>query len=85
MRPTNFLLILLSLSAYVLGKKPILLNDKTFEHDTQASTGATTGDWLISFCDRSGINKQNCIAADGVWQKLADSLNHRVSVAQVDL
>jgi len=23
------------------------LNDETFEHLTQASTGATTGDWLI--------------------------------------
>jgi len=25
------------------------LNDNTFEHDTQASTGATTGDWLVAF------------------------------------
>ena len=24
-----------------------VLDDKSFEHDTQASTGATTGDWFI--------------------------------------
>ena len=23
------------------------LDDKSFEHDTQASTGSTTGDWFI--------------------------------------
>ncbi|KAJ7393769.1 hypothetical protein OS493_003428 [Desmophyllum pertusum] len=26
-----------------------ILNDASFEHLTQASTGATTGDWLIVF------------------------------------
>lgn len=25
----------------------IMLNDSNFEHLTQASTGATTGDWLV--------------------------------------
>ena len=25
------------------------LTDATFEHDTQAATGATTGDWFIEF------------------------------------
>lgn len=24
-----------------------VLNDKSFEHDTQAATGSTTGDWFI--------------------------------------
>ena len=24
-----------------------ILTDATFEHDTQASTGATTGDWFV--------------------------------------
>lgn len=27
--------------------EPIILNDENFEHLTQASTGATTGDWLV--------------------------------------
>ena len=25
------------------------LTDSSFEHDTQAATGATTGDWLVFF------------------------------------
>nr|XP_039252646.1 thioredoxin domain-containing protein-like [Styela clava] len=29
------------------------LTDETFEHLTQSSTGATTGDWIILFADRS--------------------------------
>ena len=28
-----------------------LLTDENFEHDTQATTGSTTGDWLLLFCD----------------------------------
>ncbi len=27
------------------------LTDDNFEHDTQATTGSTTGDWLILFCE----------------------------------
>ena len=27
-----------------------LLNDTNFEHDTQATTGSTTGDWILMFC-----------------------------------
>ena len=28
-------------------KKTVDLSDSNFEHDTQASTGATTGDWFV--------------------------------------
>ena len=28
-------------------KQPIVLEEANFEHLTQASTGATTGDWLV--------------------------------------
>jgi len=28
-------------------KKTHELSDASFEHDTQASSGATTGDWLV--------------------------------------
>jgi hypothetical protein len=36
------------------------LDEKTFEHDTQASTGQTTGVWLIRFCTKHShqCNKQ---------------------------
>ena len=35
------------------------LNDVTFEHQTQASTGQTTGSWLVWFHDSSAANKQD--------------------------
>ena len=60
------------------------LNDSNFEHDTQATTGSTTGDWFVRFCDISS----HCSTTDesfGVWGKLAEELNRRVSVAYVDL
>jgi thioredoxin-like negative regulator of GroEL len=31
------------------GSEIVTLNSENFEHLTQASTGATTGDWLIKF------------------------------------
>ncbi|CAF1108529.1 unnamed protein product [Brachionus calyciflorus] len=30
-------------------KKTVSLDDSNFEHDTQASSGATTGDWFVLF------------------------------------
>ena len=36
---------------HVEGKKAYQLTDDNFEHDTQATTGATTGDWLVLFCE----------------------------------
>lgn len=39
----------LILHTFTDNKEPVVkeLNDQTFEHLTQASTGATTGDWLV--------------------------------------
>jgi hypothetical protein len=31
------------------GSEVVLLTSENFEHLTQASTGATTGDWLLDF------------------------------------
>lgn len=45
----SFVLIALCL---VVGSSAsvVVLNDENFEHLTQASTGATTGDWFIKVC-----------------------------------
>ena len=86
MRPTKALLLaftLLGALTATQAKKPQQLTDATFEHDTQASTGGTTGDWFVSFCDRVK-DKQHCMATDAVWTRVSESLNRRVSVAQVD-
>ena len=86
MRPTSLLfsLSLITFIGVVLSKRPQELTDVTFEHDTQARTGATTGDWFISFCDRV-TDRAKCIETDAVWNQLAETLNRRVSVATVDL
>jgi len=43
------LLFLLLVSLSVSSAEVVSLTDQTFEHQTQASTGATTGSWLVLF------------------------------------
>ncbi|XP_022106150.1 dnaJ homolog subfamily C member 10-like isoform X1 [Acanthaster planci] len=57
------------------------LNDKDFEHLTQASTGATTGDWLVQFCDPE---RPQCVALQTIWETVAYRLKDRINVATVD-
>ena len=58
------------------------LTDKNFEHDTQATTGSTTGDWLVNFCAKS---KRECREIEPLWDELTEKLFGRVSVAHMDL
>ncbi|PHJ20212.1 thioredoxin domain-containing protein [Cystoisospora suis] len=57
------------------------LTDATFEHDTQASTGATTGDWFVKFyapwCG-------HCKAMAAAWEDLAKELKGKINVAKLD-
>ncbi len=77
-------LLLAALIGFTFAAKPIELTDATFEHDTQATTGSTTGDWLVSFCNRQR-EPLLCSQSDAIWQKVSDKLRGRVSVAHVDL
>jgi len=58
------------------------LSDTSFEHDTQAASGATTGDWFVKFyapwCG-------HCKKLAPVWDDLARELHKRVNVAKVDV
>ncbi|XP_037082428.1 thioredoxin domain-containing protein-like [Pollicipes pollicipes] len=58
----------------------VALNDASFEHLTQASTGATTGDWLVMF---HGLSCDRCEALESRLQGVAAKLRNRVMVAKV--
>ena len=66
-----------------------LLNETNFEHLTQAATGATSGDWLVKFCQDS---VPRCNRFGQTWEKVALQLAAsreaqglpRINVATVD-
>mmetsp|Transcript_10967 Transcript_10967/g.16148 ORF Transcript_10967/g.16148 Transcript_10967/m.16148 type:complete len:225 (+) Transcript_10967:137-811(+) len=62
MMPVVLLLVAVALS----NAEMVKLTDKTFEHQTQASTGGTTGSWLILF------HVPNCRSCDKLKPVLED-------------
>ena len=60
----------------------VVLESSTFEHETQAVTGATTGDWFVKFyapwCG-------HCKKLAPIWDELAADLKGEVNVAKVDV
>ena len=65
-------------------QKAKMLNDTNFEHDTQATTGSTTGDWILLFCnDDKSIQCSNEVKSK--WDELAGVLRGRASVAYIDI
>ncbi len=49
-------------------KKTFILTDNTFEHDTQASTGATTGSWFVLFYNTDCPTK---LLIESNWEQAA--------------
>lgn len=69
---------------YILdNKEPIVkeLTDDTFEHLTQASTGATTGDWFVMFYTNDCVECQRLGAR---WEAVGAKLKQRLNVARVN-
>ncbi|KAH8376946.1 hypothetical protein KR093_002328 [Drosophila rubida] len=57
------------------------LSDETFEHLTQASSGATTGDWFIFF------NSAECVLCQrlyAIWESVGGKLKRKINVARVN-
>lgn len=86
-RPVLFLAALVT--CYNVGSSSRPLTDKSFEHDTQASTGATTGDWLVKFYKLRYENKEltatwNEVAAD-LDEKKREGMGVNVNLATVDI
>ncbi|XP_058813538.1 thioredoxin domain-containing protein [Topomyia yanbarensis] len=57
------------------------LSDENFEHLTQASSGATTGDWFIMFYTSNCVDCQRLTA---VWEAVAADLKTRMNVALME-
>lgn len=66
-----------------LARKAFVLTEENFEHDTQMMGGATTGDWLVLFCEGSH-KKKECASLKEWWDEFANELAGRVTVAYVD-
>ncbi|GAQ89913.1 hypothetical protein KFL_005760070 [Klebsormidium nitens] len=58
------------------------LNDKTFEHDTQAASGQTTGVWFVLF---GAPNCPACEAIEKAFRELAQDFEDNAILAKVDV
>lgn len=58
------------------------LTDATFEHLTQASTGATTGDWLVFFYSQKCVE---CQRLNALWEGVGADLKLRMNTARVNI
>lgn len=58
------------------------LHEDSFEHLTQASTGATTGDWFVLFFKPGS---EDCMRILPSVESAAISLKHRMNFAKVDV
>ncbi|KAH8403256.1 hypothetical protein KR222_008987 [Zaprionus bogoriensis] len=57
------------------------LSDENFEHLTQASTGATTGDWFVFFSSAECVLCQRLYA---IWESVGGRLKRKINVARVN-
>lgn len=73
----------LILHTFTENKEPIVreLSDDNFEHLTQASSGATTGDWFVMFYSTDCVECQRLQAR---WEAVGAKLRTRLNVARVN-
>lgn len=73
----------LILHTFTTNRDPLTkeLTDETFEHLTQAATGATTGDWFVLFYTPDCVDCQRLQAR---WEAVGAQLKSRMNVARVN-
>jgi len=64
-----------------------VLTDVNFEHDTQASTGQTTGIWLVRFCSPKAVSNWCVDGFVQYWADLCEDLleGHHILTGTVDV
>uniref|UniRef100_A0A383W5L7 Thioredoxin domain-containing protein n=1 Tax=Tetradesmus obliquus TaxID=3088 RepID=A0A383W5L7_TETOB len=63
----------------------VSLSDSTFEHQTQAAAGQTTGHWCVLFTNSSLAEDPWQVAAEDAWHTLAEDADKSVIMAKVDV
>ncbi|KAK9871296.1 hypothetical protein WA026_011565 [Henosepilachna vigintioctopunctata] len=73
----------LILHTFSFNKEPISkeLTDETFEHLTQAATGATTGDWFVMFYTSDCVDCQRMQAR---WEAVGAKIKSRTNIARLN-
>lgn len=73
----------LILHTFTSNKDPVAkeLTDETFEHLTQAATGATTGDWFVMFYSHDCVD---CSRLQARWEAVGAHLKSRMNIALVN-
>ncbi|CAG9813013.1 unnamed protein product [Phaedon cochleariae] len=73
----------LILHTFTANKEPVTkeLTDSTFEHLTQAATGATTGDWFVMFYTPDCVD---CARLQARWEAVGAHLKSRMNVARIN-
>lgn len=73
----------LILHTFITNKEPVTkeLTDETFEHLTQAATGATTGDWFVMFYTPECVD---CARLQARWEAVGANLKSRINIARVN-
>nr|CAG4647153.1 EOG090X0856 [Megafenestra aurita]SVE92462.1 EOG090X0856 [Megafenestra aurita] len=72
------------LETFVQNQEPAVnnLNDDSFEHLTQAASGATTGDWFVMFYRD---DSEPCMKFLAKWEFIASQLKGRINLAKVNV
>nr|CAG4634862.1 EOG090X0856 [Alona affinis] len=72
------------LETFVQNQQPVVspLNDDSFEHLTQAASGATTGDWFVMFYRD---DCEVCMRFRSKWEYIGSQLKGRINLAQVNV
>eukprot|EP00922_Rhytidocystis_sp_ex-Travisia-forbesii_P018965 GHVS01028164.1.p1 GENE.GHVS01028164.1~~GHVS01028164.1.p1 ORF type:complete len:243 (+),score=28.64 GHVS01028164.1:67-795(+) len=60
----------------------LTLTDSNFEHDTQAASGSTTGDWFVLFLSPKCVHCHRVMPA---WEELGKAMKGQMNIGKLDV
>eukprot|EP00775_Hariotina_reticulata_P012697 gene12697-12828_t len=79
------LLLLAASNSFSQPVDVVKLSSQTFEHQTQAATGQTTGHWCVLFSNSSNSDSKQQVVAEDAWEQLAADEDKTTIYAKVDV